>query len=351
MLDLKWTYHEAKFVRPGKTSRGTLTTKPSWIIQLSKTKKGNTQFGYGEVSIIPGLSLEKEEEIVEVLQWVKNFLFLPHKRLLQLLDPFPAVRFAFEMALKDLKTGGKQKLFNTDFTNSEGKILTNGLVWMNDYDQMLKEARVKLNQGFKCLKFKVGAISFDKELELISKVRNNYATTRLQIRVDANGAFSAENAPYFLEKLSKLKIHSIEQPIKQGQWKAMANLCATSPIPIALDEELIGVHRLEEKERLLDTIKPQYIILKPSLLGGWEKCEEWIKLAKKRDIGFWVTSALELNLGLNAIAQWTSTLKVKMSQGLGTGQVFENNIASPLYLNGSNLRMKKNAKWDLPRIV
>jgi mandelate racemase/muconate lactonizing enzyme family protein len=254
--------------------------------------------------------------------------------------PYPSMLFGLETAKRQLDNGGGIDLFNTPFGRGEEGITINGLIWMGTFDEMFQRLEAKLKAGFHCVKLKIGAIDFEKELRLIQHIRQHFSRREVELRVDANGGFTPDNAMQRLEALAKYDIHSIEQPIRQHQWKEMARLCKNSPLPIALDEELIGVNDLTEKNGLLDTIQPQYIILKPSLHGGISGTREWIKLAKERGIGSWITSALESNIGLNAIAQLTADIygpHITMAQGLGTGQLFSDNIPMPLEIRGEQL--------------
>ena len=254
--------------------------------------------------------------------------------------PYPSMLFGLETAKRQLDNGGGIDLFNTPFGRGEEGITINGLIWMGTFDEMFQRLEAKLKAGFHCVKLKIGAIDFEKELRLIQHIRQHFSRKEVELRVDANGGFTPDNAMQRLEALAKYDIHSIEQPIRQHQWKEMARLCKNSPLPIALDEELIGVNDLTEKNQLLDTIQPQYIILKPSLHGGISGTREWIKLAKERGIGSWITSALESNIGLNAIAQLTADIygpHITMAQGLGTGQLFSDNIPMPLEIRGEQL--------------
>jgi o-succinylbenzoate synthase len=334
-MEVKIYKHELEFNTPGGTSRGVLHTKPSYIICLLD----NDKVGYGELSLIPNLSIDKNVE-TNLNYWKHNFKSYDD---LKEMNDSPALKFAFEMALLSLKSEDPFVLFNNAFTN-EGEININGLVWMGDIDFMIKQLEDKIDAGFNCIKIKVGAIDFHKELDILSKIRSRFSEQDMEIRVDANGAFTPSNAMGKLEKLSKYNIHSIEQPIKQGQYKEMAFLVKNSPIPIALDEELIGVKE-SERQNLLSEINPQYIILKPSLLGGFVDTKHWIELAEKSNIKWWITSALEANIGLNAIAQFTNEFKLDMPQGLGTGGVFSNNIKCPLYVEKGKLKYS-NEKWD-----
>jgi len=266
------------------------------------------------------------------------------------LSLFPSIAFGLETALLDLKAKGSKCLFPSAFTQGETGIPINGLVWMGNKDFMQKQIREKIAAGYHCIKLKVGALDFETELDIISSIRQQFSPEDIELRLDANGGFTPTDALEKLEKLAAFHIHSIEQPIRQKQLEAMAELCQQSPIPIVLDEELIGV-KPADKEFILEKIKPAYIILKPSLVGGFRQSEEWIQLAEKLNIGWWVTSALEANIGLNAIAQWTFMLNSKLPQGLGTGQLYQNNIPSPLAIESANLFYKPKNNWDLSSIL
>ncbi|CAG34980.1 o-succinylbenzoate synthase [Desulfotalea psychrophila] len=362
-MELSYRRSDLIFKRPAGTSRGVLTSKPTWFVRLDIDGHG----GQGEVSLIPGLSLDPEEQIGRELDLLarrlraeepirlRQFLaerggadFSDYRSVLTdiagILDSwqvstdgrFPALRFALEMALLDLLSGGRQEWFASDFTRGEKRIPVNGLIWMGEAAFMQEQIEAKLAEGYGCLKLKIGAIDFDKECALLAGIRESFSPQQLEIRVDANGAFSPANAPQRLKRLSQFHLHSIEQPIRQHQWSEMAALCANSPLAIALDEELIGLGA-EQRSAMLDAIRPQYIILKPSLLGGFHYAGQWIELARERGIGFWITSALESNLGLAAIAQWTALYQPTMPQGLGTGQLYTNNLPSNLAVDGGLL--------------
>lgn len=327
MLVAKYKKHVLNFNTPAGTSRGVLKDKNSWFLYIWDTDKPNIM-GIGECSIIPKLSIDdpiKIEKILHALCDDINNYTLYHSFLK---ENFPSINFALEMALLDLKNGGKSIYFDSEFSRGEIGIPINGLIWMGTEEYMKTQMIDKINQ-FSCIKMKIGAISFEKELSIIKWLRKTYGYD-FELRLDANGAFSLNNVDEILSILSEYNIHSIEQPIKQGQWNEMAKLCKRSPIPIVLDEELIGVNSSEDKINLLDKINPDYIILKPSLLGGFEASNEWITLAELRGIKWWITSALESNIGLNAIAQWCSTYNNKLPQGLGTGSIYSNNIDSLL---------------------
>ena len=338
-----------QFKHPSGTSRGILTEKVSWFIFLSSHQNPEIT-GVGECGPLKGLSIDDridfENKLVEVCTNPNDFL---NNR--ETLNDFPSIRFGLEMALLDLKQGGEKVLFPSAFTQGKDSISINGLVWMGSYDTMLEQVREKIESGFTCIKLKIGAINFEDEIKLIGSIRKDYSPDQVEIRVDANGAFTPEEAGEKLKRLSEFNIHSLEQPIKRNQWEAMAKLCETSPIPIALDEELIGIMDLDKKQKLLEEIRPQFIILKPSLLGGFKASEEWIDLASEKNIGWWVTSALESNIGLNAIAQWTYTLKNRLPQGLGTGQLYSNNFECPLNIKEGKLYYNPKENWNLKTLL
>ena len=334
MLKLSFYKHTSIFKTPGGTSRGILHTKDSWILTLTKQDYPQIK-GMGEVSIIEQLSIDNPHLIEAKLQWLCTQINNDLSLLMAELDPFPAIQFGLETAFLDLQTGGKQVLFPTDFTRGTKGIAMNGLVWMGTFAEMHQQLQEKIASGFTCIKIKVGAIDFEQELSLLKQIRTAFSSGEIEIRVDANGAFPPQEAEEKLKRLSAYDLHSIEQPIKQGQWNEMARLCEKNIIPIALDEELIGV--TVKKQELLKSIKPQYIIVKPSLLGGFQKTDEWITVAEENNIAWWATSALETNIGLNAIAQWTATKNNPMPQGLGTGQLFTNNFPTPLQVKNGEL--------------
>ncbi len=334
MLKAEYVRRDLKFIKPAGTSRGILYDKPSWYLRLSD----GVNVGIGECSIIPGLSIDPIEEIDTRLQFICDHINEIHSwDLKEMLGSFPALQFCVEMALLDLQHPSGFVLYPSAFTQGLKAIPINGLVWMGDRNAMLQQIKDKLAMGFSCIKLKIGAILWEEEKQLLKYIRSHYPKEKIELRVDANGGFTPEEAPEILKELAELDIHSIEQPIYANQHVEMAELCKNTPIAIALDEELIGIQDPKEKKDLLDKIRPQYIILKPSLLGGFSQSEEWIRLAEERGIGWWATSALESNVGLSAIAQWTATLNNPMPQGLGTGALFHNNIDSPLYLKGDQL--------------
>ena len=336
--------HPLHFKFPAGTSRGVLLHKPSSFIFLEK----EDIVGIGECSTIPDLSIDPMEQYDQKLQEVCRQLNDGVNPTEIDLAQFPSIAFGLETALLDLKSGGNRILFENDFSAGKAGIAINGLVWMGDREFMQRQIREKIAAGYHCIKLKVGALDFETELEIIAGIRQQFSPEDIEIRLDANGGFMPADALEKLKRLSEYSIHSIEQPIKPRQWEAMANICEHSPIPIVLDEELIGT---EPNEEMLLQIKPAYIILKPSLLGGFNVSENWIQLAEKNNIGWWNTSALEANIGLNAIAQWTASLNSSMPQGLGTGQLYHNNIQSPLEIRNAKLWYNQNQQWDLNAIL
>lgn len=331
-----------EFKRPSGTSRGIMTEKETWFIILEE----NGKKGIGECGILRGLSADDRPDYEEKLKWACENIHLGENALWNALLEFPSIQFGVEMAFLSLKSENPYILFPSDFTTNLSSIAINGLVWMGESAFMKQQIEDKLADGFNCIKLKIGAIDFNKELELLQFIRSHFSPEEIEIRVDANGAFSSTEALDKLNKLNKFQLHSIEQPIKKGQVAEMAQLCKQTPFPIALDEELIGVFSLEEKEKLLQEIKPQYIILKPSFIGGFRGTQEWITLAEKYNIGWWITSALESNIGLNAIAQWTFTLNSDMPQGLGTGALYTNNIDCPLEVKKGQLWYNISKNWS-----
>jgi len=333
------------FKKPSGTSRGILTSKEIWLLKVWNEESPEV-FGLGECALFRGLSADDRPGYEDVLQSLTPNLH-PLPELFERLQDFPSILFGLETALADLKNGGKRIIYPSTFSKGKSSIRINGLIWMGTKAEMQRQIHEKIEQGFSCIKLKIGAIDFDIELDLLKSIRREFDSKTIELRVDANGAFSPADALRKLEALAKLNIHSIEQPIKAGQWQEMAQLCANTPLPIALDEELIGINNLLQKTLLLETICPQYIILKPSLHGGFAGSEEWIKIANEQHIDWWATSALESNIGLNAIAQWCATQKNEMPQGLGTGQLYTNNFESPLSLTGENLFYDQQKVWKL----
>jgi len=346
MFNARYSTLDLKFRFPAGTSRGVLLHKPSSFLILEK----NGYTGVGECSTIPDLSIDPVDSYTVKLDDLCRLLNEGADPLTIDLQDYPSIAFGLETALLDLAAKGSKELFTSPFTEGTTGIPINGLVWMGDKAFMEKQIREKIEAGYHCIKLKIGANDFTTELDIISDIRKQFSSDDIEIRLDANGAFHPEEAFEKLNRLSVFNIHSIEQPIRQHQWDAMADLCARSPIPIVLDEELIGV-RQDEKENLIEKIKPAFIILKPSLLGGFKQSEEWIQLAEKHHTGWWVTSALESNIGLNAIAQWTATLGSTLPQGLGTGQLYHNNIPSPLSILKAKLFYRTDADWDVSTIL
>jgi o-succinylbenzoate synthase len=342
MLKASYKKYILDFKRPSGTSRGVITEKETWFIILEE----NGEKGIGECGILRTLSIDDRPDYEEKLQWTCDNIHLGKEQLREALFEFPSIQFGIEQAFLSLESKHPFLLFPSEFTNNEKSIFINGLVWMGDEAFMKQQIEEKLASGFKCIKLKIGAIDFQKELDLLRFIRNNFDKNTIEIRVDANGAFPVDDALEKLNQLAEFNLHSIEQPIKAGNWEAMAKLSKVTPLPIALDEELIGIFSYEEKERLLQTVQPQYIILKPSLVGGFHGSEEWIALAEKYQIDWWITSALESNIGLNAIAQWTFTLQSPMPQGLGTGALYTNNFDCPLEVRNGELWYLKNREWD-----
>ena len=337
------------------TSRGTMTRKSVWLIKVWDENNPDL-FGIGEIGPLAGLSPDAQTNYTEVLgavaQWLKAHS-LPNSEdeCLRLADALseggqPALRFGLETALLDLWSGGRRILFPSAFTSGNEPIPINGLIWMGDPAFMRNQARSKLDEGFTCMKMKIGAIGFEDELNILELLKE--ANTEV-IRVDANGAFSPDDVQEKLEILSDFGLHSIEQPIAAGQWQEMRKVCQESPVPVALDEELIGVSP-DQREQLLDTIQPAYIILKPTLLGGMAATRNWIQKAEERKIGWWMTSALESNIGLNAIAQQTAVLHYSGHQGLGTGQLYENNFDSPMIIRKGEMHYDNQHPWDLSKL-
>ena len=322
------------FKRPSGTSRGVLTEKLSWFLEVWNEENPSIK-GIGECSVIPGLSPDffNEESYEAKLNSVIGDLD-------QDLEEWPSIKFGVETAIMDLRQGGKGIIFNNAFSRGEQHIPINGLIWMGDEAFMKEQIEEKLALGFTTLKMKIGAIDFDTEIQLLKSIRARYSKAEITLRVDANGAFSPESALDKLQQLAELDIHSIEQPIKAGHWDKMNKLCRETPIDIALDEELIGVNNYSQKIELLNMIQPQYIILKPSLHGGIWGCYDWIDLAQERSIPWWMTSALESNVGLNAICQFTAEFDNELPQGLGTGSLYVDNIPSRLHVENGEIYLK-----------
>ena len=301
--------------------------------------------GYGECGILRGLSVDDRPDYEETLKWACENINQGEEALYFKLESFPSIQFGVEMAFRSFRAENSFALFPSSFTLGAEGIPINGLIWMGDPAFMRRQIKQKISDGFRCIKMKIGAIDFETELNILSEVRKHFPKDEITLRVDANGGFAFAEAHRKLERLAEFDLHSIEQPIKQGQPEQMAELCKTTPLPIALDEELIGITASEDKRNLLEQVKPQYIILKPSLIGGFRGSDEWIAIADRLNIGWWITSALESNIGLNAIAQYTFTKPTTIPQGLGTGGLFTNNVPSPLYINQGQLHYNMGENW------
>lgn len=341
-MRLSYAPYILKFKSPAGTSRGILTEKPTFFIKIFD-EKDPSRFGIGECSVFPGLSPEADGnygyKLVELLANIALGVETD-------LTGYSSIIFGLEQALRDFAGGGRHIYFPSDFTHGKQSIEINGLVWMGNFDEMIERIDDKVSQGFHCIKLKIGAIDWRKEVEMIEYIRKKYSESALQIRVDANGGFTMDNALPRMKRLADLGVHSIEQPIPAGSPELMSFLCQVSPLKIALDESLIGVYGKDNKANLLDEVNPAFVILKPSLCGGFSGAKEWISLAEERGIGWWVTSALESNVGLNALAQWTATLHTSIPQGLGTGALFTNNFESPLKLESDKLLYDPSVKID-----
>ena len=352
MLKAAYKKHLLKFKFEAGTFRGVLTDRAVWYIQVREA--GQEIFGLGECGPLKGLSIDDredfEEALADVLSGVEGMEMPREEKAIlsfvkEIVPAFlPSVRFGLETAMLDLYHKGKRMIFKNDFITAGRPLPINGLIWMGNREFMLRQVEEKIGQGFSCIKMKIGSLDFDQECDMLRCIREKYGDD-ITLRVDANGAFSVQEALEKLHRLASYNIHSIEQPIRAGRWQEMKQLCRESPVPIALDEELIG-QELKRNE-LLATIQPTFIILKPSLLGGLQATRSWIESAESMDIGWWITSALESNIGLNAISQFTANFSNLLPQGLGTGMLYINNIPSPLGLTGGFLRHSEKSLWDL----
>lgn len=340
---LKYTL---QFKQPGGTSRGVLTQKDTYFIIIEDKER----WGIGEAGLFRGLSSDDQPDYEAQLNRACRDLEANVPELISRYEKYPSIVCGIEQALRSFKNSDPFCLFPESPFLKGDPIPINGLIWMGDLRFMKAQITEKLKAGYTCLKLKIGALNFKEELGMLKGIRSEFGPGELEIRVDANGAFPESEALGRLKQLSELRLHSIEQPIAAGRADAMAELCASTPLPIALDEELIGCISIDDKLKVLQTIRPQYIILKPSLVGGFSGSEAWIRLAEDLSIGWWVTSALESNIGLNAIAQWTSSLGVDMPQGLGTGSLFTNNFNSPLVVSRGELRYDVASTWDIQKI-
>jgi o-succinylbenzoate synthase len=349
-LRVSYTKKIFEFSFKARTSRGLMKDKTSWFIRLWHEDDPQV-FGLGECGPLPGLSIDSRPDYEEILSSVvnnfnqANFQTADLPSILNLIPAgFPSLIFGFETAILDFKNGGFRKIFDNSFFAGE-PIPINGLIWMGDLDFLMGQLNIKIGEGFSCVKLKVGGLNFESECDILEYMRKRYYRENITVRLDANGAFKVDDVLYKLEILARYNIHSIEQPIKPG-LPEMEELCRKSPIPIALDEELIGKETFEEKEKLLSYIKPHYIILKPMLHGGMIGCREWIVIAEKLGIGWWITSSLESNIGLNAICQFTANYAVTLPQGLGTGKIYDNNFESPLEVKQGSIRYNSKYTWD-----
>jgi o-succinylbenzoate synthase len=346
MIKASYKKYILRFGQPAGTSRGIYTERTSWFISVFDAENP-LQAGIGECAPLPGLSPELDTGFIDKLS--DTCADIEHYGDLNpdVLAGFPSIRMGLETAFLDYRNKGTKIFYRNGFTEGTKGIKINGLVWMGSPEFLDEQVRNKLKEGYACIKLKVGAIDFDAELSLIRKIRNKYQAGDVEIRVDANGAFDPANVMDKLNALAALNVHSIEQPVKAGQHDFLARLCANSPLAIALDEELIGINSFKQKQNIINYIHPHFLVLKPSLHGSFGGCSQWIELADASDIGWWITSALESNIGLNAIAQWTSTLRSNLHQGLGTGQLFINNFDSPLYIDNAELKFDVNKTWNL----
>lgn len=338
MYTIKIVPRRLHFKQPAGTSRGSYTTRDVWYLHLTSDKYPD-RVGIGECAPLPKLSCDDMQGYESVLAHICNEVTEQGGFSVESLRDYPSILFGLETAFRHFERGCFE-LWDTPFSRGEVGIPINGLIWMGDYKKMLEQIEAKMAVGFRCIKLKIGAINFEEELALLRFIRSHFSAKEVELRVDANGAFAPADAMEKLKRLAELDLHSIEQPIRAGQWEDMARLTAETPLPIALDEELIGINIPERKQCLLDSVHPQYIILKPSLHGGMAGGNEWIREAEKRNIGWWITSALESNIGLNAIAHWCATFNNPLPQGLGTGALFTNNVDMPL-------EVRKDSLWYL----
>ncbi|MDD2436120.1 MAG: o-succinylbenzoate synthase [Massilibacteroides sp.] len=343
MFQIKIKPYTLHFRQPAGTSRGVYTEHHVWYV-IFTDKDDPSHFGIGECAPLPDLSSDYSDTYAKTLSFFCRMTEEKQTLDMDSLRPYPSVLFGLETGLRHYRQQ-KWEFCDTPFTRSEKGIPINGLIWMGDFRHMYKQIDLKLKQGFKCLKLKIGAIEFKRELELLRMIRKQYSAKEITLRVDANGNFDCTDALAKLNQLAELDVHSIEQPIRAGQWEKMAELIAWSPLPVALDEELIGINNLQQKRELLKTIRPKFIVLKPSLHGGLTGTAEWIELAREMGIGWWVTSALESNIGLNCISQWCSTFNNPLPQGLGTGMLYTNNIDLPLTIRENCLWIDRNKEF------
>lgn len=350
MLYARWIEHVLQPKFELGTSKGPINARTVWYLIAWHSERPEL-LGIGEAALFPGHSKEFPADVktkmVELCKDTSNW----KARLEDDLVHVPSVRFAVEQCLRDLEVNGSKLLFPSPFTLGKQGIPINGLVWMGDRDKMRTRLREQVERGFTTVKMKIGALGIEQELSLLEELREEFRPDVITLRVDANGAYNANNVMPVLERLARIGVHSIEQPVAPGLYEVMTELCKNSPVPIALDEDLIGLNIRRTKIDLLDNVRPQHIVIKPSLVGGWAATLEWIELAKERQIGWWITSALESSIGLNAIAQFTATLQLQQAQGLGTGSVYANNIPSPLLAEKGLLHYQPELPWQLDGIL
>lgn len=342
MLEARWCKYQLHFKFLAKTSREEMREKTTYFVKVFDSDTPYT-YGIGECALFKGLSSDDVPDYEHLLSQACLNMTGLHSTM-------SSIRMGFETAIRDLHNGGHRQIFLSEWLSGQKDIHINGLIWMGDKSTMLNRIREKIEHGFRILKLKIGGIDFEEELSILKSIRDYYNQSDLEIRLDANGGFIPENALAKLNSLSKYEIHSIEQPIAAGQYEAMRTICHESPIAIALDEDLIGFNDDEAIDRLLTFVRPRYIILKPTLCGGFERSDKWIESAETKGIGWWATSALESNIGLNAIAQWVATKKTSLAQGLGTGMLYTNNIQSPLELKSDRLAYNPNQQWCIPHL-
>lgn len=340
-MKASWKKYQLIFKNPSGTSRGILKTKDSYFLFI----EAKNRIGIGECGLLRGLSIDDRPDYEDRLDQCCQNINSDYPKHYNSLEEFPSIQFGLEMALMDLNSED-HILFPSAFTEGKTFQAINGLIWMGNQDFMRSQVKDRIDAGFNVIKMKIGAINLKEEFDILKMLRSEFKANDVELRVDANGAFKPNEALEVLKRLSDLQIHSIEQPIAKGQWQEMARLCEDSPVPIALDEELIGIFKREKKLELLSTVNPHYIILKPSFIGGFKGSEEWISLASEKNINWWVTSALESNLGLNAIAQWNFKLNNPLPSGLGTGSLYSNNFQSPLFVRNGKIGFDNQKKWD-----
>lgn len=350
MLKAAYCHYDLIFKQVAITSRESMYRKPTYFVKLWDDSHPEI-FGIGECGLFRGLSCDDRPDYERVLIDCCRNIDAIDRNIREVPVDYPSIVFGLEMALADLKHGGRGILSENLWVEGSKKLQINGLVWMGSFDEMLSRVKDKIDDGFKCVKFKIGGIDFNRELELIRCVREHFPAEVMEIRLDANGGFDPKEALNKIEKLARFEIHSLEQPIRQHNWDKMREICRLSPIAIALDEELIGLNDSQDRERMVETVMPQYLILKPSLCGGIRGSNDWVRIAKSFGVGWWATSALESNVGLNAIAQWVACQSNDMVQGLGTGELYVNNIPSPIRLEGQWLGYDRHQEWDYNQLI